>query len=51
MRKADTLLPPPWRTEPTSREYFKNILQRDCEIEKETLEEHELEVMEVYLCL
>ena len=27
--------PASWQTEPMSQEYFKSVLQRDCEIEKE----------------
>lgn len=37
--------PAPWQTEPMSQEYFKSVLQRDCEIEKETLEDIEYETV------
>lgn len=37
--------PTPWKTEPMSREYFKNVLQRGREIEKETLEDIERETV------
>ena len=37
--------PAPWQTEPMSQEYFKSVLQRDCEIEEETLEDIEYETV------
>lgn len=37
--------PASWQTEPMSQEYFKSVLQRDCEIEKETLEDIEYETV------
>ena len=37
--------PAHWQTEPMSQEYFKSVLQRDCEIEKETLEDIEYETV------
>lgn len=37
--------PSPWQTEPMSQEYFKNVLQRNQEIEKETLEDIERETV------
>ena len=37
--------PAPWQTEPMSREYLKNILQRGREIARQTLEDIERETV------
>ncbi len=37
--------PAPWQTEPMSREYLKNILQRGREIARQTLEDVERETV------
>ena len=37
--------PNPWRAEPMSREYLKNILQRDREITRQVLEDIERETV------
>ena len=37
--------PAPWQTEPISREYFKNILQRGREITRQVLEDIEYETV------
>lgn len=38
-------IPAPWQKKPISQEYFKNVLQRGCEIEKEMLEDIERETV------